>query len=260
MKMSGNTILITGGSSGIGFEFAKQLLELKNKVIITGRNEEKLKQAKSKLPELVTYKHDVADSESTRALYSALVKDFPALNILINNAGVMKSTNFYNPDEDLNSLTQEITTNLNGPIWMSHQFIPHLKTKSESAILNVTSVLGIVPLPLSPVYSASKAGLISFTSALRVQLKHTNIKVFELAPPATKTDLVEVFDEKDLAELKILTVDSLVEAAVKGMREDSFEIRPGQATQVYFLNKIAPKFLLKMMSKSLDRRMESERL
>lgn len=259
MKMFGNTVLITGGSSGIGLEFAKRFLELKNTVIITGRSEEKLKQAKMQLPKLITYQSDVTDPESVRALYSQVLKDFPSLNVLINNAGVMKSTKFYATDEDLVSLTQEITTNLNGPIWMAHQFIPHLRTRPEAAILNVTSLLGIVPLPMSPVYSASKSGLIAFTKALRVQLKQTSIKVFELAPPATKTDLVEVFDKKDLADFKLLTSDSLVDSAIMGMKNDKFEIRPGQTGQVYFLNKIAPNFLLKMMSKSLDRQLGIEK-
>lgn len=255
MKMSGNTILITGGSSGIGLEFAKQLLALENTVIITGRNQTKLDQAKEQHPNLVIYKSDVANPYDIRALSSAALKDFPSINILINNAGVMRVTKFYNPNEDLASLTQEITTNLNGPIWMSHQFIPHLKKQKEAAILNVTSLLGIVPLPLSPVYSATKSGLISFTNSLREQLKQTNIKVFELAPPATQTDLVEVFDKKDIEDFKLITVESLVRSAIRGMRDDTFEIRPGQTGQVYFLNKFAPKFLLKMMSKSLDRQL-----
>lgn len=256
MKMSGNTILITGGSSGIGIEFARQLLDLGNNVIITGRNQAKLDQAKKQYPKLVTYKSDVANPDDIRALYATVLKDFPSLNVLINNAGVMRVTKFYSPNEDLTSLTQEVTTNLNGPIWMSHQFIPHLKKQNEAAILNVTSLLGIVPLPMSPVYSATKSGLISFTTSLREQLKRTNIKVFELAPPATQTDLVEVFDKTDVEDFKMMTAETLVKSAVKGMQDNTFEIRPGQTGQVYFLNKFAPKFLLKMMAKSLDRQLE----
>jgi uncharacterized oxidoreductase len=180
MELSKNTVLITGGSGGIGLEFAKQLLRLGNTVIITGRNPAKLEQAKKQYPGLVTYKSDVTNPDAIRSLYSEVTKDFPTLNILINNAGVMKVTKFYNPSEDLSSVTQEITTNLNGPIWMTHQFIPHLKKQNDAAIVNVTSLLGIVPLPMSPVYSATKAGLHSFTMSLREQLKHTKIKVFDL--------------------------------------------------------------------------------
>lgn len=255
MKISGNTILVTGGSGGIGLEFARQLLDLGNTVIITGRNQAKLDQAKKQYPKLATYKSDVANPNDIRTLYSVVLKDFPSLNVLINNAGVMRATKFYNPSEELESLTQEITTNLNGPMWMSHQFIPHLKKQKEAAILNVTSLLGIVPLPMSPVYSATKSGLISFTTSLREQLKRTNIKVFELAPPATQTDLVEVFDKTDVEDFKLMTVEALVKSAIKGMQKDILEIRPGQTGQVYFLNKFAPKFLLKMMTKSLDRQL-----
>lgn len=255
MKLSNNTVLITGGSGGIGLEFAKQLLDLGNTVIITGRNQAKLDLAKKQYPALHTFKSDVANPDDIRALYSAVVSQFPALNILINNAGIMKATTFYKSEEDLTSLTQEITTNLNGPIWMSHQFIPHLKKQKAAAILNVTSLLGIVPLPISPVYSATKAGLSSFTTSLREQLKRTSIKVFELAPPATQTDLVEVFDKEDAKDFKMLSSEKLVKAAIDGMLNDSYEIRPGQTGQVYFLNKLAPKFLLKMMSKSLDRKL-----
>lgn len=255
MNISGNTILITGGSSGIGLEFAKQLLQLGNTVIITGRNQTKLEQAKTQYPNLITYKSDVTNPDEIRALYATVLKDFPSVNILINNAGVMRITKFYDPDEDLISLTQEITTNLNGPIWMAHQFIPHLKTQKEAAILNVTSLLGIVPLPISPVYSATKSGLTSFTTSLREQLKKTNIKVFELAPPATLTDLTEIFDKTDIQGFKMMTARSLVESAIKGIQDDHLEIRPGQTGQVYFLNKFAPKFLLKMMSKSLNRKL-----
>lgn len=171
----------------------------------------------------------------------------------------MRTTNFYNSTEDLNSITQEVATNLNGPIWMSHQFIPQLKKQNEAAIVNVASVLGIVPLAMSPVYSATKAGLRNFTTALRVQLKHTNIKVFDLSPPATQTDLVEVFDKEDHKDFKLMSIEDLLTSAIKGMRSDDFEIRPGQTNQVFHLNKIAPKFLLKIMSKSLERELKAEK-
>lgn len=258
MKLSENTVLITGGSSGIGLEFAKKLSDLGNTVIITGRNQAKLDHVKKQYPNLFAYKSDVTNQDEIRSLYSDVTKDFPALNVLINNAGVMRATKFYNPSEDLNSVAQEIITNLNGPIWMSHQFIPHLKKQKDAAIMNVTSLLGIIPLPMSPVYSASKAGLRYFTACLREQLKHTKIKVFDLAPPATQTELVEVFDKQDVKDFSVMNAEILVNAAVKGMRADNFEIRPGQANQVYYLNKVAPKFLLKMMRKSLDRMLQAD--
>ena len=258
MKISGNTILITGGSGGIGFELAQQFIKLGNTVIITGRNQTKLDQAKIKAPGIHTYNSDVTNPDEIASLYEKVTNDFPNLNILINNAGIMKNGNFYNPQEELKSVTAEISTNLNGPIWMSHQFIPHLKKKSEAAIVNVTSLLGIIPIPLSPVYGATKAGLRSFTMSLRAQLKHTNIKVFDLAPPATETELLEVFDENDAKDIKTMTAEKLVQATIEGMQKDHFEIRPGQTNQVYYLSKFAPGQVFKLLSKSLDRVLKYE--
>lgn len=258
MKTSGNTILITGGSSGIGLEFAKQLSAKKNTVLITGRNQAKLDAAKKILPDLVTFKSDASNPEDIAKLAGLVTSSFPDLNVLINNAGVMRSTNFYRPNSDLKSLTEEVTTNLNGPIWMSHQFIPHLAAQKSAAIINVSSLLGISPLPLAPVYSATKAGLRSFTICLREQLRHTSIKVFDLAPPATQTDMVEVFEEADLKDFKLMNAATLVRTAILSMEKDQFEIRPGQTGQVHYLQKFAPGILLKVMRKSLDRRLERE--
>ena len=120
-----------------------------------------------------------------------VTKQFPALNILINNAGIMREINIHDKAGSLEDLTREIEINLSGPIRMVKQFLPHLKTKSEAAIVNVSSGLAFVPLPISPVYCATKAGLHSFTESLRVQLKNTKVKVFDFkAPPATQTELL----------------------------------------------------------------------
>jgi uncharacterized oxidoreductase len=131
--------------------------------------------------------------------------------------------------------------------------LPHLKTKSEAAIMNVSSSLAFVPLPISPVYCATKAGLHSFTESLRVQLKSTKVKVFDLAPPATQTELLGDFNFEDMKGVSIMKVDDMVKAAVKGMQTDRFEIRPGQANQLKIMSRVAPGFILKQMSRSVDR-------
>lgn len=256
MRLSKNTILITGGSSGIGLELAKQLSAMDNVIIITGRDQIKLDRVKKDFPNIHTYRSDVNFPEDVVLLYSKVTKEFPELNILINNAGVMKVFNFNNNNDDLNNLTNEITTNLNGPIWMTQKFIPHLKKQKNAAIVNVTSVVGMIPLPISPVYSATKAGLRSFTMSLREQLKHTSIKVFDLAPPATETNMAAVFDKKDTDEIGLMSVEKVVKITIKGMQNDCYEIRPGQSNQVYYTSKFAPRFILKLMSKSLDRMLE----
>jgi len=128
-----------------------------------------------------------------------------------------------------------------------------LKTKSEAAIMNVSSGLAFVPLPISPVYCATKAGLHSFTESLRVQLKRTKVKVFELAPPATQTELLDDFNFEDMKGVSIMKVEDMVKVAIEGMQTDQFEIRPGQANQLKMMSRVAPGFILKQMSRSVDR-------
>jgi uncharacterized oxidoreductase len=253
MKISGNTILITGGSSGIGFEFAKQLLALGNTVIATGRDEQKLEKAKSLLPGLRVIKSDVSRPEHIEALLKTVLAEFPKLNVLINNAGIMRTINMHDAGVALDDLTREIDINLKGPMRMAKAFLPHLKTQGEAAIVNVTSGLAFVPLPISPVYCATKAGLHSFSLSLRVQLKNTRVKVFEVAPPATATELLSDMSEEDMKGVAIMKVVDMVAASIKGLEADRPEIRPGQANSLKFMSRLAPDFILKQLSKPVDR-------
>jgi uncharacterized oxidoreductase len=253
MNLSGNTILITGGSSGIGLEFAKVLLAKKNTVIITGRSEKKLLEAKAALPGVVTIQSDAGNADSINALFKKVISEFPKLNILINNAGIMRELNFNDqtiPDE---TLIGEIQTNLMGPIRLSKIFIPHLKQQSSSAIVNISSGLAFVPLPISPVYCATKAALHSFTRSLRVQLKRSSIKVFEIAPPATETPLLSKANKDDMKGISIMPVDKMVEASITGMEKDQCLICPGQSSSLKFMGRIAPEFIFKQLSKSAER-------
>ena len=163
MELTKNTILITGGTSGFGYQFASQLLALGNTVIITGRDQTKLDQTKKQLPQVHTFKSDVSDPDAIIALYKNVTEQFPELNILINNAGEMRKINLQDTSIDLYNITREIEINLMGPIRMVQQFLPHLKTKQTAAILNVSSGLAFVPFPISPVYGATKAGIHSYT-------------------------------------------------------------------------------------------------
>ena len=253
MNLSQNTILITGGASGIGLELARQLDRLNNTVILTGRNSEKLAKAKILLPKAHIYQSDVADAKAISLLFENVTRDFPGLNMLINNAGIMRTINLHDVGGSLAEITQEVDINLHGPIRMIKQFLPHLKLKSNAAIVNVTSGLAFVPLPVSPVYCATKAGLHSFTQSLRVQLKDTSVKVFELAPPATQPELLGDFNAEDMKGITIMGLERMVEVAMRGFAEDRFEIRPGQSNQLKFMSRIAPEFILKQMSKSMDR-------
>ena len=196
MELKNCTILITGGTSGFGFEFASRFIELGNTVIITGRNTQKLQETKQKLPAEHTIQSDVSKAEDIIRLYNQVTQDFPDLNVLINNAGEMRKISLHE-NHDLYDITREVEINLMGPIRMVQQFLPHLKTKKAAAIMNVTSGIAFMALPVSPIYGATKAGLRSYTLSLRVQLKHTNVKVFELVAPGSSTPLNDKFREMD---------------------------------------------------------------
>ncbi|XEC94810.1 SDR family oxidoreductase [Paenibacillus tarimensis] len=250
MKMDSNTILITGGTSGIGFELASQLLHIGNTVIITGRDQSKLDLAKKKLPNVHTFQCDVSDPQAISDLYEKVIRQFPELNFLINNAGVMRKLNFHSKDVDLEDTSSEIEINLSGSIRMVNQFLSHLKTKKSAAIMNVSSGLAFVPFPAFPVYCATKAGVHSFTQSLRMQLKNSNIKVFELAPPAIKTPLIEVLDSDEIKAVKPMDAGKMVRYAIKGLEKDRYEILPGQSSALKFMSRVAPQFMLNQFSKT----------
>jgi len=250
MELNNNTILITGGTSGFGFEFAKRLLALGNTVIITGRNQLKLDETRSKLPGIHTFQSDVSDPEAITALFEQVTKQFPSLNILINNAGEMRKIIVQDPAIDLYDITNEVEINLMGPIRMVQQFLPHLKKQKNAAILNVTSGIALAPFPISPVYGATKSGLRSYTKSLRVQLKNTGIKVFELIAPGAKTPLNDKFAGLNDFDDKILMDPvKLIDVAIKGLQNDTYEIYPGIAKVFRIMSRLAPVFLLKQMSK-----------
>src|ERR1700692_4779386 len=235
MKLTSNTILITGGASGIGYELTKQLTALGNTILITGRDQAKLDRAKAAFPKIHTFQSDVSDPKAIATLYEKVTKQFPGLNILINNAGIMREINVHDKAGSLEDITREIEINLSGPIRMVNKSLPH-----------------------DTVYCATKAGLHSFTDSLRVQLKNTKVKVFELAPPVTQTDLLGDFNPEDLKGVSIMKVEDMVKVAVKGMQADRFEIRPGQANQLKMMSRLAPGFILKQMSRSVDRMLRTQ--
>lgn len=249
MKLKNNTILITGGTGGFGFEFASKLIALGNTVIITGRNAEKLLEVKQKLPEIHTIQSDVSKADDIVNLYNQVTKQFPDLNIIINNAGEMRKISL-NQQHDLTDITREIEINLMGPIRMVQQFLPHLKTKTNAAIVNVTSGIALMPFPISPIYGASKSGLRSYTQSLRVQLKNTNIKVIEVVAPGSSTPLSDKFMNEDGFNAKMLTApDKIIDAAIKGMKNNKDEIFPGLSKLMRIMSRVAPKFALAQAGK-----------
>lgn len=248
MELTNNTILITGGTSGIGYEMASQMIDMGNTVIITGRNQAKLDLTQKKLPKIHIYQSDVSDPKAITQLFDQLTKDFPDLNILINNAGEMRKLDLLDKTIDLEDINREVTINLSGPIRMIQQFIPHLITKNNAAIVNVTSGLAFVPFPLSPIYSATKAGLRAYTRALRVQLGTTKIKIFELAAPAVNTPLGDKF-AGDMDSSSLMEPAKLVKAAIAGILKDKYEITPGLAFMLKLMSRLAPGLIFNQMKK-----------
>jgi len=188
MDLSSNTVLITGGSNGIGFALAERFLKAGSEVIICGRRENKLKEVKDKYPKIHTFKCDTGNETERIELFSKVIEQYPSLNVLINNAGIQRKIDL-TKEEDWKKTEEEILINFNGYIHLSILFIPHLLKQNNPVLMNVSSGLAFVPMASAPIYCATKAGIHSFTMSLRHQLNKTTIKVIEIIPPAVDTDL-----------------------------------------------------------------------
>ncbi|MGX9898737.1 SDR family oxidoreductase [Arthrobacter sp. SA17] len=200
MKSTGNTILITGGTSGIGYGLARHFHEAGNTVIVAGRRKELLDQITAGHPGIEAIILDVADPASITRAAETLTVSHPQLNVLVNNAGIMMHENVMDPAA-LQIAEDHITTNLLGAIRMTYAFLPHLVTKDDAAVLNVTSALAFVPFPITPTYNATKAALHSFTTSLRVQLADTAVQVIEVVPPGVRTTLLGQQDDENAMPL-----------------------------------------------------------
>src|SRR5437763_10532400 len=204
MRLTGRTILITGGSAGIGLAFALKFQELGNEVIVTGRRKAVLDEVKAKYPGVHTVQSDVADPAQIVALAARVKAEFPKLDVLMNSAGIMLYKNLKAPAADLAGLTAEMNINVSGVIGMTSAFIDVL-TANKGTLINVSSALAFVPLPSAPIYSATKAAIHSYTQSLRFQLSETGVQVIELMPPAVKTDMTGDFAEAD--GMTLITTD-----------------------------------------------------
>ena len=187
MKTTGNTILVTGGGSGIGLALARRWHDAGNNVIITGRNTAKLDAAIAGRPNMAAVSLDVTDADAIAAFAKEIVAKHPGLNVLVNNAGIMSAEDA-SAKRDLTEAEATVVTNILGPIRLTDALVDHLAAQADSAIVNVTSGLAFVPFPKAPTYSATKAAMHSYSVALRIQLAG-KVEVIELAPPAVRTDL-----------------------------------------------------------------------
>jgi uncharacterized oxidoreductase len=224
MEMTGNTILITGGGSGIGKALAVMFHQKGNKVIIAGRREAVLDEVKSANPGIETRVLDITDPSSIERLVSNLKSDFPELNAVVHNAGMMKPEVIGEADVEVAEAT--ITTNLTGQIRLNSALLPHLKQQAKATIITVSSGLAFLPRADFPTYCATKAAIHSYTQSLRSQLSNTNVQVIEIIPPYVQTELQGPEQAKDsrampLADFINETTEIL--ASQTGVREVTVE-------------------------------------
>ncbi|MQB20230.1 SDR family NAD(P)-dependent oxidoreductase [Agrobacterium tumefaciens] len=207
MKMTGNTVLITGGGSGIGRALAEAFHALGNKVIISGRRQSALDEVTSANPGMVSAVLDATKAENIRTFAETLTRDYPDLNVVINNAGIMKNEDITAAPDYLEIAEETIATNLLAPIRLTAALLPHFLKKENAAVLTVSSGLAFVPMVATPTYSATKSAIHAYSMALREQLKDTSVEVIEIAPPYVQTTLQ---GEKQAKDERAMPLDAFI--------------------------------------------------
>jgi uncharacterized oxidoreductase len=243
MKSSQNTILLTGGSAGIGFEIARILSEKGNHVIIIGRNKERLDRAASQLDRVTAIVSDVSNTNDVNQLTERIFKDFPGLNMVINNAGHALLYDIAEAGANaFEKAGEEMFTNYLSVIRLNEKLLPLLERQSEAAIVNVSSIVAFVPGSLAG-YSASKAALHSYTMSLRISLETSRVKVFELMPPLVNTEF-----SKPIGGSTGIPPRIVAEEFYEALQKDEYEIHVGQTAQFYQLFLSSPSEALKAMN------------
>ncbi|XZF16103.1 SDR family oxidoreductase [Chitinophagaceae bacterium MMS25-I14] len=242
--MKKQTILITGGSAGIGFEIAKLFSEKGHHVIITGRNKDRLESAAEKLQHVTAIACDVTLEKDVDALVDIIHKDFPNLSMLINNAGSAFYYKLYPGANAFEKASQEILTNYLSIISLTEKLLPTLAMQPEGAVVNVSSIVAFVPSHRLATYAASKAALHSYTKSLRITLEQsTNIKVYELMPPLVNTDF-----SKEIGGENGIPASEVAQALYDAMESNTYEIHVGGTAQMYDLYRQSPADALLAMN------------
>ena len=242
--------MITGGATGIGLALAEAFLDEDNQVIICGRRQRKLQEAKRNLPRIRTKRLDVSKEIERQKLSRWVETNFSDFNILVNNAGIQRQHDFASPRPMKPPLPKddEIAVNLVAPIRLCALFTPILVRQKKAAIVNISSGLAFVPIAMMPIYCATKAALHSFTISLRHQLRNTNLRVFEAAPPATDTELDRTFAGEREHACRGITAEEVAGAILEGIRADKEQIIIGQAQGLYDASLQNPSAIFKRLN------------
>lgn len=244
MNTSGNTVLITGGSAGIGLELARQFVAKGNRVIITGRNEERLKNAAKELRQVTTIVNDIAQPEAIAMLAKQIESEFPELNVVINNAGHAYAYQLGSGAGAAEKARAEMQTNYLSVLDLNERLLPLLSKQSESAIVNVSSIVAFVPGSNIPTYSNTKAALHSYTLSLRHALSgDTMVKVFELMPPLVNTEF-----SKEIGGERGIPPQAVAEAFLEAFAANRFEVRVGGTDDLYQLFHADPEAAFQAMN------------
>lgn len=244
MTLNDNTVLITGGTSGIGLALATALQAQGNCVIVCGRNEAKLKALKQQNPSIITARCDLNDEGDIEQLTQNVIAEHPQLNILINNAGVQHNYLFDGCKKHQHSIKDEVTVNLLAPMLLTNLLLPQLLKQKTSAIINVTSALALAPKSSAPVYCATKAALRSFTQALRYQLEDSPVAVVELIPSLVDTKMTSVRGSGKISP------DELAKEALASISAGRQEIRIEKTKWLFLMHRIAPAFTSMLLKNS----------
>ena len=221
MRLSGNTVLVTGGGSGIGRGIAEGFHKAGSQVIISGRRRNVLEETAAANPGMKYVELDIEDPATIRTVVEQLVRDFPTLNVLVNNAGIMKNTQAGDGPIDEEALVSTLTTNVMGPIRLTGALLAQMKSQPAAAIINVTSGLAFVPLAPAAVYCATKAAMHSYTLSLRFDLRNSAVKVIEVPPPYVQTDLTP----QNAVDPRAMPLKDYIDETMALLATDADEIR-----------------------------------
>ena len=233
MRLVDNTILITGGGSGIGLAFSEKLVALGNRVIICGRNRNKLEDVQRRLA-VTVLECDLTDKQSRARLVAVIKSDFPDLNMLVNNAGIQNVYRFDEGNDHAGKIDEEIAANFTSHLQLTDALLPLLLAQPEAALVYISSALSRVPKESAPVYCATKAGIHVFCKALRYQLAKTSVKVFEVVPALVDTAMTAGRGKGKISPA------TLVQEAIQGLQQDKYYICIGKTKILFALHRLFP--------------------